>query len=423
MEAYNHRLIHIPGLAGIVEGPWDTFAKQFPNGAVRSVAIDFSTLSRSTFTVRMSKHAKNLIELVVTNNSDKPVVLCGYGLGGLVIQMAVVNSYQSRAADRSSAQFLRQINGVILLSTPIFADSHALEAHLYKLDQIGMCDKISYFSVANNLKLKDNTSVAVADIEETFFQVARERRISIVRYFERLPVVTRDKTLLITESEPSSDFIQSRYLDGNHLTLCRFTNTSMNYKLLCGSVAGIVDPSDRSWQSISEDSKHALDRRQLTSEANRARNPLSVWRVSYYEEFRSVLDILHDALPRPKRALGRVINTCVWVESSPAYQAWKGSEDQKDILLIVGPLGSGKTTLARYLSECCATFGIMFPCLFNSLEHPISLNLSLSDDQCVWSVLTCLNLFKFFNFIIPLWNFFQQLSVIPAARQANENSN
>lgn len=191
----------------------------------------------------------------------------------------------------------------------------------------------------------------------------------------------RANVLEITESGPNSDSAQSRYLNGNHLTMCQFSKASVNYKLLCSSITEIVDAPDHPSQLQGQEDnretiKPARVSLQSTSKSGAKLDPLRMFRLSYYGKFcdpafytsydinyhlsdaaRSFQEVLQRTLPKPRLGLERAINTCVWVEDSAAFREWRDSKAQTNILLIVGPLGSGKTTLAQYLSESCEIFG------------------------------------------------------------------
>jgi hypothetical protein len=74
----------------------------------------------------------------------------------------------------------------VLFGTPQLSVPFAVESHIYRLDQIGILRKADFLGAANTHVEAVFTPVA----EDAFFQIAHDNQISIVRYFESLPVIT-----------------------------------------------------------------------------------------------------------------------------------------------------------------------------------------------------------------------------------------
>ncbi|KAH8889031.1 NACHT and WD domain protein [Thozetella sp. PMI_491] len=267
---------------------------------------------------------------LLRDKSNRPIVLLGHSMGGLVIKKAFTLAHQ----DTPHSQLANRIRCIFFLATPHRGSDYAATLNRV-LKLVGITGLASSREYIDDLK---RGSMSAQLINEEFEIYANT--LPIYSFFETLEtsfglssslVVDRDSAVL----GPAFKGESSRYMNANHRDVCKFENPNdPNYISLKNTIATAVQ--DLLLDVLSSNEKES--KAQLQS----------------IQTFLGVSDL-------PEEHHEKFQGSCQWIDEREDFQDWREApyevDTKKDLQyspsiywINAGP-GVGKTVLAAHVSS------------------------------------------------------------------------
>ncbi|KAI4157009.1 MAG: hypothetical protein LQ342_008553, partial [Letrouitia transgressa] len=229
-------IVFVHGLRGDRESTWtkdgviwpqELLSKDVPKSRILSFGYDSRIVHSNTAEVtqgNIADDARQLCSLLddlrkQTNTTDRPIIVVGHSLGGLVLAQVVYGG--DKAAEGDSIQLIaHKIKGMIFFGTPFFGSKIAgwgeVIRRIYNLVKI---------TDQNTLKNLEIDSEELKGLRLGFPEVIRKRnqssaKIAVIFFFERK---TTYNIWVVKEEDASYPGVgEILPIRANHLDICKF---------------------------------------------------------------------------------------------------------------------------------------------------------------------------------------------------------
>ncbi|KAI1772491.1 hypothetical protein F4818DRAFT_454019 [Hypoxylon cercidicola] len=317
-------IIAIHGLMGNSSKTWthkdgtlwlrDTLPSKLPNVKILSYGYRPDIFGESQNT--LVDVARNLLEQLkiarTAQNKRKPIVFVCHDLGGIVFKKSIALAHEQ---DSMYGDILRSTKHAVFLGAP-HGSEHAMWNFLHNLAAVstegtGLEKNVSEFAKINESFIRQSRTMGITSFYET--QKTWKGSTSVV-----VADATSAKIGLPNE-EPIS-------LEEDHFTISKMKAGGNG--IVEGAVVNIVrrviqsqsaqlEPTQ---ESMTEGQKKILNSLFLIGASNMVQN-----------------------ISEP------VTGTCDWLKKDMAYMDWMSNHRSRGLLWVEGPVGYGKSVLARYL--------------------------------------------------------------------------
>ncbi|EXK76441.1 hypothetical protein FOQG_18819 [Fusarium oxysporum f. sp. raphani 54005] len=229
-------IVFVHGLRGGRESTWtkdgviwpkELLAKDMPKSRILSFGYDASIVHSDTADVTQGSlvyDARELCSLLDaerkrTNTANRPIVVVGHSLGGLVLAQVVYGGNAAAEGD-SINSIAQKVTGMIFLGTPFYGSKIAGWGDAVRriYDLIRKTDK-------NTLKNLNLDSARLKGLREGFPEVIRKRnqtstKIAVVFFFERK--TTYGVWIVKEENAAYPGVGEILPMQANHIDICKF---------------------------------------------------------------------------------------------------------------------------------------------------------------------------------------------------------
>ncbi|KAI5921828.1 hypothetical protein F4810DRAFT_712067 [Camillea tinctor] len=329
---------------------WLPLERGFHNVNIHTFGYDSDWASTKSSILNVHDFGQSLLEEMrnsphLRENGNKPIILVGHSMGGLVIKKAFILS-------KNVPEFGERIKCIFFIATPHRGSDYA-----------GILNNILKISgvLSSRQYITDLTigSTSAQLINEEFSRLAHD--LPIFSFYETLAmgpglIVQKHSAILGFKNE------RVQYINADHRTICKFDS-----------------PDDPGYITLKNALTSAIEnilKKVFQSKVTRSK-----------KEMQSVKSFL-GVTDRPNEHYMRAEGSCQWLDKSEDFQEWRNPpkdplhEDQSaasikpHIFWMYANPGTGKTFLASYVVDKLAQSGLEYSYYFFHFENRTSSSLS-----------------------------------------------
>ncbi|KAI1125662.1 NACHT and WD domain protein [Nemania abortiva] len=312
---------------------WLPMEPDLRNASIYSFGYDSDWGSMNPSVLNVHDFGKTLYEELrsspcLRQNSDSPIIMVGYSMGGLVIKKAYISAHQ----DQVDRQLAKRIRCIFFLATPHKGSDYASVLNrVLKISGVtGMTSPREYISELT----RGSTSARL--INEDFGRCGTD--LHIYSFYETLETSLGVSSSLIVDKDsavlgPGFKNEISRYLNANHRGICKFDS-----------------PEDPNYLSLKNSLSSAVQ--------NLLRDVLVTQERVSKDQVRELQGFLGISAA-PDDSHDRIEGSCQWINDRDDFKEWKDAEADTEslqsnqytpsIYWVNANPGVGKTVLAAHV--------------------------------------------------------------------------